>query len=247
MSGLWQLLHRLGIHYKRGRQYVHSPDPDYSEKLAVIQTCLLRAWYDPEHYVFLYLDEFSYYRQPTVARDYEARGHTQPLACLSHTSNNRFRGIGALNAVTGQVTYQQRSRIDLPCLVHFYDSLCATYPGVHIYVAQDNWPVHYHPDILAHLEPQRFTWPIKTPGNWPSEPSPKVVRANLPIQLLSLPTYASWSNPIEKLWRWVRQAVIHLHRLSDDWSALKQRVADFMANFAQGSTELLHYVGLLPT
>lgn len=247
MSGLCRLLHRLGIHYTRGRQYVHTPDPDYVEKLAVIQACLLRAWYDPEHYVFLYLDEFSYYRQPTVARAYAARGHPQSLACLSHRSNARFRGIAALNAVTGQVTYQQHSRIDRPCLTHFYDTLAVTYPGVQIYVAQDNWPVHYHPDILAHLAPQQYSWPIKTPRHWPSEPGPRVVRANRPIQLLSLPTYASWLNPVEKLWRWVRQAVIHMHRLADDWPALKQRVADFLAGFARGSSELLQYVGLLPT
>src|SRR5690348_6910600 len=36
-SGLWQVLDRLGIHYKRGRTYVHSPDPAYEEKLARIQ------------------------------------------------------------------------------------------------------------------------------------------------------------------------------------------------------------------
>jgi hypothetical protein len=68
----------------------------------------------------------------------------------------------------------------------------------------------------------------------------------LPIQLVFLPTYAPWLNPIEKLWRWLRQQVLHLHRLSDAWDQLKQRVLDFMIQFAHGSSELLHYVGLLP-
>lgn len=34
--------------------------------------------------------------------------------------------------------------------------------------------------------------------------------------------------------------------LSDDWTTLKQRVTAFLDQFAFGSNELLHYVGLLP-
>ena len=246
-AGVSQILDRLGIHYKRARSYVHSPDPYYAEKYALIQQCLLRAWYDPEHYVFLYQDEFTYNRQPTLARAYAEKGPSQALARLSYCSNCQFRGIAALNAITGQVTYQQSAKIDLRQLTTFYDTVRVTYPEARqIYIAQDNWPVHFHPDVLARLQPQHFPWPPKIPPNWPAAPSEKVVKANLPIQILCLPTYASWLNPIEKLWRWVRQDVLHLHRLSDDWQALKQQVADFLAQFNKPSTALLGYVGLLP-
>ena len=54
------------------------------------------------------------------------------------------------------------------------------------------------------------------------------------------------TNPIEKLWRWVRQSILHLHRLSDDWQLLKNRVMDFILSFKKGSNELLRYVGLSP-
>jgi hypothetical protein len=40
--------------------------------------------------------------------------------------------------------------------------------------------------------------------------------------------------------------VIHLHRKSDQWQALKQQVIDFINQFANGSQKLLRYVGLLP-
>ena len=119
-------------------------------------------------------------------------------------------------------------------------------------MVEDNWPVLYHPDLLIHLQPQHFPFPIYLPGNWPNEPSPKAKREvhkrseKLPISIVQLPTYASWANPIEKLWRWVRQSILHLHRLSDDWQTLKQRVMDFIQSFAKGSDELLRYVGLSP-
>jgi transposase len=264
ISGLGKLLKRLEISYKRGRSYIHSPDIYYQQKMDRIAICLLKAWYEPEKYVLLYQDEFSYYRQPTVARDYEAMGEFQPLARRSHRSDTAFRGIGALNAITGQVTYQQASRTSIPRLVKFYDALVPDYPKADtIFMVQDNWPVHHHPDLLIHLQPQHFEFPIHVPKNWPDEPSPKAIRdaermaekrkailgdkrARLPIKILQLPTYASWANPIEKLWRWVRQTVIHLHRLSDDWDMLKQRVCDFILSFRTGSNELLRYVGLLP-
>jgi DDE superfamily endonuclease len=64
------------------------------------------------------------------------------------------------------------------------------------------------------------------------------------IQPVWLPTYAPWLNPIEKLWRWVRQDVLKLHRWVENWPQVKQHVQDFMAQFAHGSQELLHCVGL---
>jgi hypothetical protein len=39
-----------------------------------IALCLLKAWYEPDKYVLLYQDEFTYYRQPTLDRDYEQMG-----------------------------------------------------------------------------------------------------------------------------------------------------------------------------
>jgi hypothetical protein len=246
-GGLSQLLQRLGISYKRGRDYVHSPDRHYVEKLDLLQQARLRAYYAPERYVFTYADQLTYYRQPSLAQAYAIRGHAQPLAERSHAKNTAFRIMGALNAVSGQVTYRQRSHTDIACLVDFWYDLRQAYPdAATIYVVVDNWPVLFHPEVLAPLQAQNLPWPPYVPSNWPKEASQPARHDNLPIQLLCLPTYASWLNPIEKLWRWLKQDVLHLHRLSQDWPALKQAVADFLDPFAAGSQPLLRYVGLLP-
>lgn len=104
----------------------------------------------------------------------------------------------------------------------FYQQLNRVYTAARcIYVIQDNWSVHQHPDVIATL-------------------------ATLPrLHVVCLPTYAPWLNPIEKVWRWLRQAVLKLHRLACDWPGLRQRVRAFLDQFAGGSTELLRYVGLL--
>jgi len=243
-GGLSRLLRRLRISYKRGRDYVHSPDPNYAAKLAYIEQCRQRAEADPEHYVLLYLDEFTYYRQPTVGYDYELMGPSQPLARRSCAQNSWFRIVAALNALTGQVTYLQRSKITVPVLGAFWGLLRETYPQADtIYVVVDNWPVHFHPDVLAYLRPQSWPWPPYVPPHWTASRQP--TQTNLPIELVCLPTYASWCNPIEKLWRWLYQQVLHLHRSSKDWPALKQIVAAELDRFASPSPDLLRYTGLL--
>ncbi len=247
VTGVSQVLTRLGIHYKRGRHYVHSPDPHYGPKVDQLAQRRLRTYYAPDRYVLLYLDELTFYRQPTVAAAYEAAGAAQPLAYRSHRSDTTSRVVGALNALTGQVHYRQRRTITCACLVDFWYTLCAAYPAAEtIYVVVVNWPVHFHPDVLAPLQPQHLPWPPRLPPNWPTQPSATARHDALPLQLLCLPTYASWLNPIEKLWRWLYQDVLHLHRLADDWPALTARVNTFLAQFANGSDPLLRYVGLLP-
>jgi transposase len=247
VGGLSRLLLRLGIRRKRARDYLRSPDPAYAAKVAYTQQCWLQVLAAPERRVLLYLDEFGFERQPSLAPAYEQRGRSQPLARRSYRANTRCRGLGALNALTGQVTYLQRSHITVPVLAHFYAQLVRTYPQAEqIYVVLDNWPVHAHPQLLLPLQAQQAPWPFPTLAHWPMRPRDPASPALLPIQLIPLPTYAPWLNPIEKLWRWLRQQVLHLHRQAEDWDGLKQRVLDFMAQFEHGSHALLDYVGLLP-
>lgn len=223
LSGLWRLLKAIGICYKRGRQYVHSPDPEYIAKRNLVQACVEAARDSPEQIVTCYLDEFSFYRQPTVAQDWHASGHTQPLARRSHRSNRYHRIIGALDVVTGQVTYRMAGRTDVLFICRFLRSLPPLHPEAErIYVVLDNWyNVHNHPDVQE-------------------------TAAEEGIVLVYLPTYAPWLNPIEKVWRKAYQEVLHLHRYSDRWPELKQRMAMFLDQYTDGSPDLLRYTGLLP-
>jgi hypothetical protein len=243
LGGVSRLLKRLKISLKRGRLYLHSPDPAYESKLSHIELKRLRVQYQPQREVFLYLDEFTYYRQPTLAYDYEVAGHVYPLARLSYGSNPYQRVIGALNAYTGQVTYRHQAKIGVEAIADFMDELRQTYPTADtIYIALDNNPLHFHPTVLSRLQPQAFAWQAVLPPTWPTDVTP----GSLPIVFLPLPTYASWLNPIEKLWHGLNRQVLHLHRYADDWDALQAHVTAFLDQFLAGSEALLRYVGLLP-
>ena len=201
--------------------FIHSPDPNYHDKWKAILRAFADAVNHPEEVIVLFLDEFSYYRQPTLACAYHQTGNTQPFGYQVPRSNTRTRLIAVLNGLTGQVTYLQRSKIGSLVLQDFYRLVRTAYPQAkRIYVVQDNWPVHKLPEVLQSMQENDLT-------------------------PLFLPTYASWLNPIEKLWRWLKQDVLHLHTLANNLDTLRTQVCDFLDSFASGSNPLLRYVGLL--
>lgn len=188
-----------------------------------VQAAHSLAQQDPERYVLLYEDELTYYRRPTVSRAYACQGHHQRLAVQGHGHNTSRRIASVLNAVTGQLIAWQRERFDRQTLIRFYEAVEKAYPQAQrIFIAQDNWPVHFHPDILLAF-------------------------AHTKISLLRLPTYAPWTNPHEKVWLWLYKDILHHHDLASDWPALQQRVERWLSNFRDPSPALLSFVGLLPT
>ena len=127
-----------------------------------------------------------------------------------------------MNALTGKVSYLDAYIIGRAKVIEFYGQLNLAYRRLdRVSVSQDNWSIHQHPDVLQAL------------ADYPR------------LQPVWLPTYAPRLNPIEKLWRWLRQDILKLHRLADAWDELRHRVRTFLDQFMNGSTELLHYVGLL--
>lgn len=84
LGGLSKLLKRLDISWKGAKAHIHSPDPNYLAKLADIAVHVGRRQARGGRIVTMYMDEFSFYRQPTLARAYEERGRRpRPFAELS--------------------------------------------------------------------------------------------------------------------------------------------------------------------
>lgn len=112
LPGVWQLLDRFDLAYKRGRRYVHSPDPDYPLKAARLRSIWQQVQADPTHLVLLYQDELTYYRCPTVGYDYALRDADGPRAAQGTGYNTSRRIAGCLDASTGRLITWQRSAFD---------------------------------------------------------------------------------------------------------------------------------------
>ena len=196
-----------------------SPDPDYQAKLLDLEMCLWEARRYPGEVEAVFLDQMGFARWPEPAPDWAAEA---PLADRQGARQGLWRLMGGLNARTGQVTYLDNYIVGRRQVIQMYGLLEQAYPKAgRIYAIQDNWSIHKHPDVVEALK------------QYPQ------------IEPVFLPVYAPWLNPIEKLWRWLRQDVLKLHRLAEDWRAVRDRVRRFLEQFGHGSQRLLEYVGLL--
>ena len=110
LAGIWQLLEPFDIHYQRGREYLHRPDPNYDPKVAGVRHCLERAGRHPEAYAVLFQDELTYHRQPTLACADEEAGSSQALAQRSYRSNTRRRITVTVDALTGRSSISSAAR-----------------------------------------------------------------------------------------------------------------------------------------
>lgn len=220
LTSVSRILRRLGFSRKQAQVFVRSPDPNYASKRGAIVQAYAQLCAQPDRVGLVFLDEVTYWRQPSTAPAYHPHGPTQPRAQHLARPNTQTRVVATLDAQTGQVVYLQRNRITLATFIGFCAHLRAAYPTLPtLFVVLDNWPLHTHPRARAALAHHHLT-------------------------PLFLPTYASWLNPIEKLWRWLRQDVLHLHPYATALDRLRALVCAFLDQFAGASPSLLHYVGL---
>lgn len=85
LSGVWRHLERAKISLKHARSYVHSPALQYLEKLAGIVRILELVVQSAGKIVFLFADELTFYRQPTLSFAYCQQGTQEsPKGSLSH-------------------------------------------------------------------------------------------------------------------------------------------------------------------
>jgi transposase InsO family protein len=171
--------------------------------------------------ILLYTDELTLYRQPSQASLWFWRGRLQPKLRYSCRSNTRMRLLGMLDACTGEVFAWDYAKITAVRLGKHWLEAVRSYPEAEkIYIVMDNWPVHFHPSALGPLAQDDR------------------------VEILPLPTYAPWLNPIEKLWRLLKQHVCHAHPWCDDFTCFRRQVMQELESFRCGSAEVLRYVGL---
>ena len=221
-GGTQKILRRLGFSYKQATAFIRSPDPLFRLKVRRISQAFAHALWHPKQAAILFEDELSFYRNPEPAPAWGERGYKQPTVAKAPGTDTLTRIGAVMDGLTGQVRYLQADKFGILAMRQLYGDLRHDYGQERIYVVQDNCPsVHKHPTVLQTAK-------------------------ELGIVPLFLPTYASWLNPIEKLWRWLKADVLHNHPWAHDLGRLRQETATFLDQFHHPNEALLAYVGLLP-
>jgi transposase len=223
-AAISQLLRRFHLVYKRGRAHVHSPDLEYNQKMAAIAAAREAARKAPGEVVFLYEDEFTAFLRPLVGSSYRLRSH--PGQKASGATGETVRLAACLDANTGRVVWRRRGRFNVKEMYRFFYYLQKQYPQAKvIYLALDNWPVHFHAYVQEHLASMK-------PTNR--------------IRFLPLPTYAPWTNPTEKYWLKLSREWLRFHPYAQDKKEFIRQLDGWLSRHCAPSPERLHEVGLLP-
>ena len=139
---------------------------------------------EPVKYIVFFEDEVSFYCQPTQTWLWHQMGRRQSQMNYSHRANTVMRLAGYLNPFTGAVHTWDFSSITHKRFAKTLFEIAALYPDYErIFVILDNWPVHFHPTVIKMLE---------------KEPR---------LELVRLPTYSPWLNPIEKVRKMANTAI----------------------------------------
>ena len=224
LAAVCKLLGRLKVLYKRGRAHVHSPDLEYNEKVAAIAVAREAAKKAPGEVVFLYEDEFTAYLRPLVGKSYRSRQERGQKATGATAEKGRL--AACVDAMSGRVVWRRRSRYNVKEMYRFFWYVQKQYPKAKvIYLALDNWPVHFHAYVQQHLA--------------------KMKPANR-IRFLSLPTYAPWTNPTEKYWLKLSREWLRFHPFAGDKRTFIRELDGWLSRHCDESAELLHEIGLLP-
>lgn len=150
------------------------------------------------------------------------RGQPRPLP--HHGKQQRCYLHGALCYPTGQWFFRVLPRMDTNCVLQFCQALLTDFPGREIWLIMDSAPAHHSKAFAQFLE------------------------AHPRLHVQYQPTYAPWTNPVERVWQEMRRWVTHAHDLfefadllaaADRWCCrlgLAPRAARRLASFQSAET-----------
>ena len=182
---------QLGWTTRAPKLTCHSPDPQYSEKRVAIGKLREAApKKGPCAPVVVYCDEAQRSTQPTLRRCQRPRGPHQPLPHNALPKPVRHLH-GAVSYPDGQCYFRVLPGMAARDCISFLEGLLEQFAGREVHVICDSAPGHRAKAMTKFLQMQP--------------------RLHLQYQ----PTYAPWTNPVERVWQEMRRSVTHCHDLAD--------------------------------
>lgn len=176
-------IHSLDFRFNRPKTEPQSNDPQKDGKLKRISD-LLRSVKLPD--VLLYMDETTLRLLPVI-RGMWMRIAKQVRIPTSSGWNQSIKVFGILNATTGQLNYELFDKCNAENFIAFLERVLEVYPKATIYMILDNASWH-----KAHLV-QDF------------------LATHPRIELVWLPTGCPKLNPVERIWRRLKDRVAADH------------------------------------
>ena len=195
-------LHEAGFRWRRPRlSPAQKEDPEREAKLARIEQ--VKAEVKPEDHL-LYEDETTVRLLPLLRAMWMLVGQ-QFRIHVPPNWNRCFHIFGVLETRTGEWVYRFFDQGTHKEFIAFLEHLLTVYPTGRIFIILDNGSIHKAKEVLEWLA------------------------AHPRLQLVWLPTYSPHLNPVERIWKVMKQAVA-ANRAHAKLVMLKQAAREFFAN-----------------
>jgi transposase len=126
----------------------------------------------------------------------------EPKAIPANTGRSRLNITGAIDVTTHRIYIQEDETLNASATIKFFQHLENAYPTMHkVHVFCDNAPYYRNKEVKKHLE-------------------------NSKIKLHFLPPYSPNLNPIERLWKWMKEVVVY-NSYYEEFEAFKDAVHGF--------------------
>ena len=215
VSGMRDLLHRLGYEYKKPKLVPGNPDLEAQEIFVEQYENFMQN--KPADIEVLFVDAVHPEHNALAAYGWIKRGQKREVK--TNSGRERLNLHGAINAETYEVTIIESSTVNAESTVHLIEVLDQKYPlASEIILVMDNARYHYSKEVRSNLKDH-----------------PR-------IKLVFLPSYSPNLNLIERLWKFFKKKVLY-NRYHENIKAFRNACIQFFKNIDQYADELTSLMG----
>lgn len=202
LSGMTDLLHRLGYVYKKPKLVPAQPNVEAQEQFLKQFNDFLENKREDE--VVMFVDAFHPVHNTLAGHGWMRKGSQKELS--SNTGRDRLNIHGAMNAETFETTIiASEDSVNSESTLLLFKQLEDLYPlAAFIYVILDNARYHFSKEVQAWLNNSR-------------------------IKLVFLPTYSPELNLIERLWKIFKKHILY-NKYYKTFEAFKMTCLNFFKN-----------------
>lgn len=202
LSGMRDLLHRIGYEYKKPKLVPGNPDIDAQEEFVEYYNKFMET--KPDNVDVLFLDAVHPSHNSIAAYGWIKRGEKRELK--TNSGRDRLNLHGAINAETFEITVLEAETVNAESTINLLTAIEQKYfLSEKIYIILDNAKYHYSKTVRDFLE-------------------------NSKIKLVFLPSYSPNLNLIERVWKYFKKKVLY-NRYHENVSAFRKACVEFFRNF----------------
>ena len=213
LSGMRDLLHRLGYTYKKPKLVPRNPDIDAQEEFITYYDEFMQN--KPSSAEVLFMDAVHPEHNTMAAYGWIKRGEKRKLK--TNSGRQRLNLHGVINAETHEVTVIESKTVNKDSTLELLETIAQKYYlSSMIYIILDNARYHYSKEVKGFLKGKK-------------------------IKLVFLPTYSPNLNLIERLWKFFKKKVLY-NKYYEDVAAFRKACITFFSGINQHADEIARFM-----